>query len=426
MNIKHLRQQKQEALDRAKAISAKAEQETRKLNDAERTEFDGAMAEVKTLNEDIKRAELLADEERTAPAARTAARADLPEQAKKPFESFGEQLITVAKSTKAIRRGDSVDPRLLAAEAQGMSENVDADGGFAVAPEFASGILQRTYDLGQVSGRCFDMPMSTNRLVVNAVDEDSRVDGSRWGGIQAFWQYEAGLYTGTKPKFKQLEVVANKLTGLCYATDELLEDAAALQTYINTAFPDEFAFKLDDAILNGPGAGAPLGVLTSGSVIVVNKDAGQAAKTITTSNILNMWSRCYGRSRMNACWFINQDVEPQLYPLTLGSGTAVTLLYTPPKTEGGYGLLMGRPVIPIEQAASLGTQGDILLGDFQQYMLAKKGGLRADVSMHVAFLTGEQAFRFMLRLDGQPMWKKPLTPKNGSNTLSPFVTLQAR
>jgi HK97 family phage major capsid protein len=273
------------------------------------------------------------------------------------------------------------------------------------------------------------MPMTSNRLIMNAVDEDSRADGSRWGGIQAFWQYEASLYTGTKPKFREMQLVANKLTGLCYATEEQLADGMALEAYINEAFPDEFAFKIDDAVINGPGAGAPLGINTSAAPIVIAKESGQAAATIVTSNILKMWARLYGRSRQNAVWFVNQDIEPQLYPLTLGSGTAVILLYTPPGVNGNgapYGLLMGRPVIPIEQAATLGTQGDMMLTDASQYILGTKGGVRADSSIHVAFLTGEQAFRFMLRLDGQPMWKKPLTPKNGSNTLSPFVTLATR
>jgi len=61
-----------------------------------------------------------------------------------------------------------------------------------------------------------------------------------------------------------------------------------------------------------------------------------------------------------------------------------------------------------------------------QYILAQRADVRADTSIHVAFLTGEQAFRFMLRLDGQPTWKKPLTPYKGSNTKSPFVTLATR
>ena len=306
---------------------------------------------------------------------------------------------------------------------------MDAEGGFLIAPQITTGIMTRTYELGVLSSRTFGMPMASNRMIINAVDEDSRANGSRWGGIQAYWQAEASSYTSTKPKFRQMQFTANKLIGMAFVTEEQLDDAPALEAYLGTAFPDEFSFKIDDAIYNGSGAGIPLGVLTSGAALQVAKDGGQTAKTITTTNVLNMWARLWAPSRKNACWFINQDAEPQLYPLTLGTGTAVVLLYTPPGAYGnntGYGLLMGKPVIPIEQAATLGTSGDLVLADMSQYILAKKGGLRADTSIHVSFLTGEQAFRFMLRLDGQPTWKKPLTPKNGTNTLAPFITLQAR
>jgi HK97 family phage major capsid protein len=142
-----------------------------------------------------------------------------------------------------------------------------------------------------------------------------------------------------------------------------------------------------------------------------------------------MWAR----SRANAVWFINQDVEPQLYPLALANPSGAILyqapLYTPPGVNGNngpYGLLFGKPVIPIEQASTCGTQGDMTLADMTQYILATRSDVRADTSIHVAFLTGEQAFRFMLRLDGQPTWKKPLTPYQGSTLKSPFVQLATR
>jgi hypothetical protein len=35
-------------------------------------------------------------------------------------------------------------------------------------------------------------------------------------------------------------------------------------------------------------------------------------------------------------------------------------------------------------------------------------------------------YKGLLRVDGQPTWRQPLTPRNGSITLSPFVTLAAR
>jgi HK97 family phage major capsid protein len=276
--------------------------------------------------------------------------------------------------------------------------------------------------------------MTSARLIMNAIDESSREDGRRWGGLQAFWESEAKNYSGTKPKTREVQFVANKLIGLAYLTEELMEDTQAVSSYIDTIFPDEFAFKIDDAVINGIGAGQPLGLLNakSAATIVQTKDNNQGTSTVTTSNILNMWSRFYAPSRKNGVWFIEQSIEPQLYPLQMPNsvGTAQTMLYTPPGLYGNnsdYGLLMGRPVIPIEQASALGAQGDILLADMSQYILAKRNEIRADSSIHVAFLTGETALRFMVRLDGQSWWNSPLTPKaKNAPTRSPFVTLAAR
>ncbi|KKK97970.1 hypothetical protein LCGC14_2647440 [marine sediment metagenome] len=92
---------------------------------------------------------------------------------------------------------------------------------------------------------------------------------------------------------------------------------------------------------------------------------------------------------------------------------------------GPFHQLMGRPMIPVEYCATLGTKGDILLCDFTQYLLIDKAP-RSAVSMHVRFLNDEQTFRLTYRVDGQPIWNKPLTPFKGTNTLSPFISLDTR
>ena len=89
-------------------------------------------------------------------------------------------------------------------------------------------------------------------------------------------------------------------------------------------------------------------------------------------------------------------------------------------------MLLGRPVIPVEHCAVLGTPGDVVLADLSQYLLIDKGAPRQDYSMHVNFLTDEGVFRFVYRVDGQPSWKKPLTPKSAGSTLSPFISLATR
>lgn len=114
--------------------------------------------------------------------------------------------------------------------------------------------------------------------------------------------------------------------------------------------------------------------------------------------------------------------------MSLSVGTGGIPVYMPPNGAAGtpYGTLFGRPVIPVEQASTLGTAGDISLVDLSQYLLIDKGEVQSASSVHVRFIYGENTFRFTYPVNGQPIWNKAMTPKNGSNTLSPFVTLATR
>lgn len=428
--LKKLRQMLADAKAKANAINKAAETQGRTLTDAEQTEFDALIGECGKLQSQITAQEALLDLERaTGSSAATTFEVGVDHRTEKPWASFSEQLAAVRRH--ATSKGAATDPRLHAASLGG-NESVDAEGGFLVAPEFAPGVWQRTYQESNLAQRCFDQPMTaSNRLVVNAVDEDSRQDGSRFGGISHLWLGESGTYTPSQPKFRQMEFIAKKLIALTYATEEQLADGPAFAAYIDEAVPLELAFAVDDAIYNGTGAGMPLGFMKSGALLTIAKDSGDTAGTVTFNNndIFNMWGRFWAPSRKNAAWFINQDCEKNLWNLTRGSGTAVELLYTGPGEKGNnspYGVMMGVPVIPVEYAATQGTPGDIALVDLSQYYLARRSNVEMATSIHVQFLTDQQAFRWKLRLDGQPAWKKPLTPKNGTNTLSPFIALATR
>ena len=426
IDIKALRQQKADQVEKIEGLLNASEAANRDLTAEEKTEYEASQTTLVSLNARIERAEKQLDEERNAPAA-SAIQVVGERGANRPWASLTEQLQAI--KAHAFNKGARVDPRLQA-DALGGNEAIDSEGGFLIAPEFAPGVWQRTYEASQLASRCFDQPMTaSNRLVVNAVDEDSRADGSRWGGIQSFWLGESGTFTPTQPKFRTMELVAKKLIVLTYATDEQLVDGPAFSAYVDKVVPLELAFRVDDSIPNGTGAGQPLGYMNSGALLTVAKASADSGKVITAADILAMWKRMWAPSRKNAAWFINQDVEDQLWNLTRGSGTAVELLYHAPGDKGSfgnYGGMMGVPVIPIEYAATLGTPGDIVLADLSQYYLARRSGVQMDTSIHVQFLTDQMAFRWKLRIDGQPSWKKPLTPKNGTNTLSPFVALASR
>lgn len=348
--------------------------------------------------------------------------------ADKHFRSFGEQLQAVAASSSQ-NRAAGPDARLVRAPT-GAGEVDATGGGFLVQTDFADTIFTLAHDMGQILSRVTRLPISSNAngIKIPAVDETSRATGSRWGGVSSYWVDEGTTANPSKPKFRVIELNLKKLMSTMYITDELLQDTTALTTIAGLAFAEEIAFMTEDAVWEGTGAGQPMGIINSPALVTVAATGGQTAKTVTMDNILAMWSRLWARSRANAVWFINQDVEPTLYSMTQGIGLAGFPAYMPPGglSQAPYGTLIGRPVIATEYSSTVGTVGDIVLADMSQYILADKGGVNAASSMHVAFLSDQMVFRITYRVDGKPIWTKPLTPFKGTATKSPFIALAAR
>lgn len=374
-------------------------------------------------------------------AATTAERQPLPEgiaignpvaeDAKYPIGDFLTDVFKAGTGRKPSARLDLQVQRIKAA-ATGMNEAAPADGGFLVGTEQAGMLAERAYNEGQIASLCERIPISGafNGLKYPFIDETDRANGSRCGGVLAYWKNEAAALTATAPKLGEETINLEKLTGLFYATDELLQDSTALGAMASSQFGREFAFKLDDAILNGTGAGQPLGILNSAALVSQAKETGQTAATMAFENIIKMYARLWsGSNSATTRWVMNRECFPQLMSLAIKVGTAGFPLYIAGNSLTGApnGTLLGIPVIFAEQALALGTAGDIYLADFGQYRLIEKAGIQSASSIHVEFLTGQQVFRWTMRVNGQPLWKKPLTPYKGtSSTLSPFVALAVR
>lgn len=357
-------------------------------------------------------------------------------QPKKKFASFAENIQAIYRAVDS--KHHDVDERLLALEeeakvnaaAAGGAAAVGSDGGYLIQADFSEEIMRNAFETGQILSRCRKATVSQNsdKLVLPYIDETSRANGSRGGGVQTYWANEADAATAKKPKIGKLEVPLHKVIGLAYMTKELMTDAPAMDTIYRQTFEDEIKFVVEDAILNGNGVGQPLGILNHDALVSVAKETGQSANTIVQENISKMWSRSRAVNRNNAVWLYNQEIEPQLDQLNVNIGTGGQLVYMPSGglTDAPTPRLKGRPMIATEYSAALGTVGDLTLADLMEYLVAEKGQIRVDVSEHVNFTSDEICMRFVFRVGGQPLTRKVLTPYKGANTLSPYVALATR
>jgi len=424
--------------DANEAIIAQADTDERDLTDDEVETIEANTGSADKLSRQISVREKAASQvqgkgRQSAPEPREAggsvpARPRGQDHARHGFTSFGEFAGAVrAQAMPEAAGSQPLAERLMNAATTYGNEGTGVDGGFAVPPEFRREIWQKVMGDDSLMGRSDRLTTSANSYTV---PKDETTPWQTTGGIQVYWESEAGTITQSKVALEMSNIRLAKLTALVPVSEELLEDAPGLDSYLRAKAPVKMASKVDTAIVSGTGVGQPLGILNSGSLISVAKESGQVADTILWPNISNMWTRMWAPSRRNAVWLINQDIEPQLDLLSyVASDDPQQPIYLPSGGASGapYSSLKGRPVIPVEPCSTLGDQGDIILVDMSQYMMVTKGqDVRTDVSIHLYFDQAAVAYRFIFRLNGQPWWNSSISPQNGSSTRSWAVTLDAR
>ena len=319
-----------------------------------------------------------------------------------------------------------VDERFLRYDAA-MTFASGADGGFLMPPEFSQVVwnqmLMEPVNLMQL---CDNYPISGESLTLLANGETSRKTGSRFGGIQGYWVEDGTQITDSNPKVRRVRLEPHPLHVMVKVDNTLLRNPLAVERLLNMAAPEEIVFLVNDAIINGNGAGKPLGIMNSSGRVVAQHDA---AGVIAKGSIDKMWSRLHMRARRGAQWFINVDVDVQLEALVAAGTTPAIPIFLP--SDGGIPsvaiapnrTLKGRPITEIEQCQTVGTEGDIILADMMGYALGTRGTIETAMSMHLYFDRNQSAFRFTFYVDGQPWQNVPLTPFLGNNTVSYFVTL---
>jgi len=465
--LRALQAKKADAIKGMRSLADKAAAESRDLNAEEQAQYDKHKADAASLTAQINREQELITAEaglggahgggggaQAPPAAGaqppagavvlpagariTATEHNADADPNRGFRSFGDFARSVRGASIGMRTGAGMDQRLLplvgaggptmqaAAPSTYGGEGSGADGGFLIPAGFSTNVWTLSLQEQALLPLTDRLPVEGNGM---SIPKD---ETTPWGsnGVRAYWQNEAAAGTATKPVVGRTEYKLKKLMALVPVSDELLEDATALGAYLTPKMAESIRWKTDEAILFGGGNGQPLGCFSTlaPSFITVNKESGQATLTLNATNVSKMMSRLYG-SYGRAVWLMNNDVLPALFTMTLGNYP----IYLPAGAPVGgiqgspYGALLGRPILVTQHAKSFTSLGDIMLVDLMNYQtIEKAGGIQTATSMHLYFDADATAFRSTFRVDGQPKMAAAVSPANGSNTLSPFVQLEAR
>lgn len=352
------------------------------------------------------------------------------EQAKE-FKSFGEFLGAIDTYAKTNKR----DARLqyMDGETKDLAEGVGSTGGFLVPTQQLNQMYAAASPMAIVKPRATVIPMSARQITVPVLDQTGTTAGTfHWfGGLQVYWQAEASLITSSDTSFRQIELTANELVGYTRASEVLLEDSAVSLEAILTGpmgFAGAMAMAEDYAYFQGNGVGQPLGILSSTGG-VTSSVARAVQSSVTYEDLLNMEAQLYSPSN-SAVWVISQSQMANIMKMTGPAGSASPYyVYRPSAVEGKPATLLGRPVfftLDMLPAASTTSVGDVLLADFSFYLVGDRKRVTVDSTRFDRWQYNQVSWKVVQRVDGEPWLSAPITSRDGSTTVSPFVVLGAK
>jgi len=343
------------------------------------------------------------------------------------FKSHKDFLLCVMAAGQGRRPDSRLRPLEVSASAGTDEQQTQSEqyGGYlspeAFLPEFM--VIDPEAD---PTGATTKVPMQTPVVKLPARTDKNHTQ-SVTGGLQWNRREETGAVVSSLMQMEQIRMEAMSLFGLSFSSEEVLVDSPiSFIAILEQGFSQELTAHMVNEKLNGTGVGQFLGIMNSPALIAVAKTTSQATATINIQNVLQMRSQSWHYDR--SIWLANHDTLPQIAQLALtGSGNAsVVLVFMPSSREGVPETLLGRPIVFTEYCQTLGSQGDLVLADWSQFLEGTYQPMQSASSVHVRFVNHERCFKFWLRNAGAPWWRTPLTPKFSTYSLSPFVTLQAR
>ena len=231
---------------------------------------------------------------------------------------------------------------------------------------------------------------------------------------EAVWTEMCANLNELDLSFYGVEVDGYKVGGFIAVCNAMLEDSdIALATEVITALGRSIGYALDKAIVFGTGTKMPLGIVTRLAQTSKPADypaAGRAwvdyhsthvTKTNATGTALfkaivgakKLVSNKYSKDSL--VWLMSENTHCDLIAESIGVNSAGAIV---------AGMQNVMPIIGGEIVElPFITDGDIVFGYLDTYLLAERAGTQIDSSEHARFLQDQTVFKGTARYDGQPV-----------------------
>lgn len=200
----------------------------------------------------------------------------------------------------------------------------------------------------------------------------SESDFAEVGEALVAWKADGAEAQQSEAKFEQKRIKPYEISGYSEFSYALWKRAGAnFPSLLKTFYRAALLHALDQAIILGSGVGQMTGYLTE-DILSANRAALNA---VSYDDLVDLESALAPQFRSNAVWVMSKSVFTHLKKKKDLQNRPLF-----PKLGGAKPTLNEYPVIISQRCPALGTEGDISLGDFSQYVCAVEEDLFINLS----------------------------------------------
>jgi len=266
-----------------------------------------------------------------------------------------------------------------------------------VAPDFRPQLLRMPVAMPALYDYCRIVTGVNGTATWPKLDQDE----GNFGGVAFTWKATEGADKAeTEPVFTDFEVSTKELSGWTEASLTMLRRSAiALEQELTGLFRDAARYEFSRVILRGlTASNQPEGILSATGIQTVNR---QTASQVDWTDLTNLEYAVTQGNRMNAIYTVDDTVEKYLKQEV---DTDERPIYTRDTATGLRNQLAGYNYVAHEHGPALGTKGDVVYGNFQNYVFAVEEDIAIARSDHAEFKKGRVVFRMISFVGGKAMY----------------------
>lgn len=280
-------------------------------------------------------------------------------------------------------------------EKKTLNAGTPASGGYVVAPEYSTRIIEKLVQFSPLRSLASVMSIGGSEVYVPVLDT----------GISGGWVTETGARPSTEPTFEQMHFNVFEFAGYVPVSQQLLEDSFIdIQSFIAGHIQKQFGKSEATAFMVGNGSGKPTGLLhTPGDYNFVT--AADNGEDILDA-VLDAFYKLPSAYAANGSWIMRRETMGLIrrYADVMSKAT----LWSDSLANGTPATLLGRPVYESVDMDLLptvaGTKYPIVFGDIASaYQIVDRVGVGIMRDDYTGADNSIVKFRARRRVGGAPV-----------------------